>query len=122
MMLYFKQYPSSLALILCVIVSESNTITTTLDSKFGMLQNCGNLCSYIDQCNTGYYEENNFMQSLCDYMMKEVSRINDETEVLKIEGRYIKKFHQYDIERHKVREKRSIRQKVILNMQSCNWY
>ena len=122
-MLYFKQYPSSVALILCVIVSESNTITTTLDSnQIGIHKKCGNLCSYIDQCNTGYYEENNFMQSLCDYMMKEVSRINDETEVLKIEGRYIKKFHQYDIERHKVREKRSIRQKVFLNMQSCNWY
>ena len=117
MMLYFKQYPSSVALILCVILSESNTITTTLDSnRIGMLQNCGNLCSYIDQCNTGYYEESIFMQYLCDSMIKEVSRISDETEVLKIEGHYIKKFHQYDIEKHTVREKRSTRRKVIVNI------
>ena len=116
MMLYFKQYPSSVALIFCVIVSKSNTITTTIDSiGIGMIQNCGNLCSYIDQCNNGYYEENIFMQSLCESMIREVLHINDETEVLKIEGGYIHKFHQYDIEKYVVREKRSSRRKVIIN-------
>ena len=61
----------------------------------------------------GHYENSIFMQNLCDFMTREISYLNDETEVLKIAARYMHNFHKYDIEKYVARKKRSSTRKVI---------
>ena len=113
-MVFLKQYRISIFLVFCAIVSVSNTIKNSLRlNKKNMFQNCGHLCSYIDLCNSGHYEENNYMQSLCNFMIEEISYLEDENEVSKIEGHYMNKFHRHDLNKHQVREKRSSKRTVI---------
>ena len=113
-MFYFHRHPLELLWVLCGIISLCNTVSTSPSlNRNEISKTCGHLCSYIDQCNFGHYENSVFMQSLCDFMIQEISYLNDETEVLKSAARYMHNFHKYDIEKYTAREKRSSRRKVI---------
>ena len=116
-MLYWNRFPLPLLWVLCSIISVCNTVSTSLGlNQNGISKTCGHLCSYIDQCNFGHYENSIFMQSLCDFMTREISYLNDETEVLKIAARYMHNLHKYDIERYVARKKRSSKRKVIADV------
>ena len=106
----------SFLLIIYILVPVSNTINNSFGvGKRRIFQNCGHLCTYIDLCNTGHYEESTYMQSLCNFMIEEISHIDDEYEISSIEGLYMNKFHRYDLKKHAIREKRSSKGKVIID-------
>ena len=111
-----KKNCTSLFLIIFILVSVTNTI----DNFFGVdknrkIQSCGHLCSYIDLCNSGHYEENTYMESLCNFMIEEISHLDDGSDISRIEGLYMNEFHRYDLKKHVIREKRSSKGKVIID-------
>ena len=116
MMTLLKQNCICFLLIIVILVPMSNTIKNFFDvDKSRIVQSCGHLCTYIDLCNSGHYEENTYMQSLCSFMIEEITHLNDGSDISKIEGQYMNRFHKYDLKKHVIREKRSSKGKVIID-------
>ena len=104
--------------VLFLLGAELNTTSTSPSlnlSQEQILKKCGNLCDYIDRCiNSNYFDESEFMNGVCDMMIQEVIYLNNEEEVLRIAPRYMRHFHNYELDKHITRPKRSSRKKVPL--------
>ena len=111
-----KQNCISLLSIIFILVPVSNTINDSFSvDKNRIFQSCGHLCTYIDLCNSGHYEESTYMESLCNFMIEEISHLDDGSRISTIEGMYMNKFHKYDLKKHVLREKRSSKGKVTID-------
>ena len=106
------------AAILFLLGAELNTTSTSPSLnplQEQILKKCGNLCDYIDHCiNSNHFDESEFMNGVCDMMIQEVIYLNNEEEVLRIAPRYMHHFHNYELDKHITRPKRSSRKKVPL--------
>ena len=106
------------AAILFLLGAELNTTSTSPSLnplQEQILKKCGNLCDYIDYCiNSNHFDDSEFIQGVCDLMVQEVIYLNDEEKVLQIAPRYMRHFHNYELDKHITRPKRSSRKKVQL--------
>ena len=109
----------AILLLLGVELNTTSTSPSLSPSQERILKKCGNLCAYIDNCiNSNYFDESEFMLGVCDMMVQEVIYLNDEEKVLRIAPRYMRHFHNYELDKHITRPKRSSRKKVPLKYKS----
>ena len=117
LLIRITKLPIVLALFFLCIFSESNTIRTSVNNQHHdmSLNRCGHLCTYVDYCRyPDYYEGSEFMQSLCNFMIQDISYLNDETKVLQIAPKYLNQFHKYELYKQMARKKRSSKRKVVV--------
>ena len=101
---------------LVFIFTERNTSSLLLNPTHELkLNKCGHLCKYVDRCfNSDFYDDNEFMQGICEFMLQEVINLNDEKNVFPTIAKYIHHFHKYELEKHIKRHKRASKSNKVV--------